>query len=209
MKNQKNNLLWIRTPKCGSMSIVALFERCRGEKIRLPKEALGVYTSKTNRNFGIIDGGKVEQFKIKYPKFYDSSYSFAVIRNPFDRVVSSYTYLKYQSLFSGSFEKFVFMPFENMTGIVRWHSQPLQAKHLKCLTSIDKLVRFENLEKEISHLFKEFLLVDIKLPHRNKSSHKHYTEYYNDKIRQEVARKWKQDIEAFGYEFGNDEETQK
>ena len=38
-------------------------------------------------------------------------------------------------------------------------------------------------------------------PRRNKSSHGHYHEYYNDETRAKVAEVFARDIELFGYTY--------
>jgi hypothetical protein len=202
MKKHKNNLLWIIAPKCASESIQLLFR----QQLSHPQwyRRSTPLISKTNRKFAVIKGRHASQFKKKHPKIWGSSYKVCSIRNPFDRAVSSYEFCKKRGWFKGNFEKFVFTPFKDMSDYADDHSRDLISFVLPDthVSEIDKFVRFENLEQEVSQLFKEFLLIDIKLPHINKTKHKHYTEYYDDKILEEVKRKYKQDIEAFGYEFG-------
>jgi hypothetical protein len=46
-------------------------------------------------------------------------------------------------------------------------------------------------------------LPPTKLELRNSSAHAHYTTYYDDALREAVQERYRDDIERFGYRFGD------
>jgi hypothetical protein len=146
-------------------------------------------------------------------------FKFAIVRNPFDKLVSSYNWLcrcfkpcdfRDRLLFKDFiFRKGAFKNLLNPNLIIKKENKYVQIKSSVDFTMdgndelmIDHVGRFENLKEEWDFICKQ-LGVKIKLGHRNKHGrdNKHYRDYYNDETREFVTSACKKDLEIFGYEF--------
>ena len=136
-------------------------------------------------------------------KVYDESFVFTTARNPYSRAVSMHKHWSWNSAktfkdFCNSIKKE-----EYPTKCARWHSSTITEHiidndHLK----VDFVIKLENLQEDFNIVCDKIGIPQQKPPHKNKTKHKHYTEYYNDETREIVAEKYAKDIEVFGYGFG-------
>jgi hypothetical protein len=137
-------------------------------------------------------------------------FSWSFVRNPWDRLVSTYTNKiidKHQGGLdswrnsTGSFEEFILRIKKlDVTG-------NNCDRHIRSLLTflppdINFIGKMENLQQDFNIVCDKIGRPQQELPHVNKSEHKHYTEYYDDETREIVARKYAKDIEYFGYKFG-------
>ena len=120
-------------------------------------------------------------------------FSFCVVRNPWDRVVSAY----FCGDRSCSFSEFCLKEENEFFGI------GLQSEWLIGKYPPLKVLRFENLQEDFSDMVKNHGLISIsdKLPHIKKTEHGHYSRYYNESSQKIVADLFKEDINLFGYKF--------
>lgn len=156
--------------------------------------------------------------KLKKEKYSDY-FAFTFVRNPWDRLVSMYHhYLKGGN--NKLIDKDIGRCLRKMTfeGLVRnlWIADKLipHFGEIECLLMpqtdylyVNKLFvpdfvgRFENLQNDIYKVCDILSLEKRSIVHKNKSTHDHYVEYYNDTTREIVSDFYKRDIEVFNYKF--------
>ena len=149
--------------------------------------------------------GKAEhRFWNHYPsKLRRDLFTFCVIRNPWDRLVSLYLYWKRDSKRwkIRSFPELIEdcrlgFPYGRSFRRPRRHWFPQVDYFMRDgRVHVNRILRFENLRAEWDELF------GIPLPHRNATRHGHYSAWYTDDMVDVVARYYRRDIQFGGYEF--------
>ena len=160
----------------------------------------------------------------------DDYYKFTFVRNPWDRCVSRYHFIRGnqenngnkfdQADFRGTtFKEFIINKDGRFKLKPRWvNKSPRIQKIMKdrnpfddqldWLTdddgniAVDRIGRFEDFQADFNVVCDMIDVPRQTLPYLNSSQHKHYTEYYDNETRALVAEKYALDIEYFGYEFG-------
>jgi len=125
------------------------------------------------------------------PKWKDY-FSFAFIRNPWDRTVSSYHYATAKKKINGTFEDYVrsFVGNENK-----------KLAQYNMVKNCSFVGRFEYIQDDFSQICDLIGIERITLPHVWKTEHDHYSSYYTDELKEIVYNHQSGDIENFGYSF--------
>lgn len=144
-------------------------------------------------------------------KQWENYFTFTVIRNPFDRLVSHYIYhtkyygkgtifkyLKINEWKNISFEKYIEIIKNNNDKINNFRSQYEFITHPSGIL-INQILYFENLKNDWVKIKDKFNLKD--LSHTKRTIHKDYRFYYNFKTKKFVETFYKDDLEFFKYKF--------
>lgn len=206
--------IWFETPKAASASI---------------KKTLDIVSTKPPGNKSPIArlfGGRKEQNKRPEFQFemwagdeygviksYPDYFKFAIVRNPWDQMVSNWSMFcraglpgrekKIETLFGKKADEIGFDEFiRRSVQIHNHHWQqfidflPREGDTLL----LDYLGRMESLEKDWNEITRR-LGINVKLTVGNQTAHHQYREYYDDELREIVAASHKDDIRVFQYEF--------
>jgi hypothetical protein len=142
---------------------------------------------------------------------YDGFYKFAFVRNPWDWHVSMYhfirketTHIKHNLVRSMTFGEYLAWAIETKNPFPKG-----AAKFQKDMVTdaagniiVDFIGKYENLESDFQHVC-PILNIKAELPHLNKSAHRDYRTYYNQKTIKMVKEGFKEDIELFDYSFNS------
>ena len=196
MISHKYKFIYTRLPKTGSRSVESILSKLKGVD---------------NTGHHTISKDITEDTK--------NYFKFTFVRNPWDRLISYYRWRKWgkDDCFSSKNKKFkdwvndvVNLNLDELTntegrlsnGPVRAIDQQYNSLKDGGTLCVDFIGKFENLQEDFDFICDKIKIPQQKLPHKNKSKHNHYIEYYDDETRSIVAEKYAKDIEYFGYEFG-------
>ena len=139
-----------------------------------------------------------------FPEKFENYFKFTFVRNPWDKILSQYFFrvvdkgrLRHAKRPWVSFEKFVKRPF------IEPHRPQLdKISDEKGKILVDFIGRFEMIQDDFDIVCDRLEQKPRKLGHSFRTHHKPYWEYYDDESRRFIAKKYKKDIEYFGYKFG-------
>lgn len=148
---------------------------------------------------------------------FNAYFKFTVVRNPYDRLISAYTYLKNGGGTTGdqnwaikhlshyeNFEDFVFSGL-NKPHIINYHHFRPQYKYI-CLPGktepvVDYIGKLENLAEVESVLSEKLNLSELGINKKNTSKRGDYKSYYSPESIKRVADIYKIDLELLNYTF--------
>ena len=175
-----------------------IIEEYKAIFIHIPKNAgSSIETYFANESFRIQPNkhDTINEIKKRFKNSYDNYSKFTIIRNPYDKMVSWYFYLKRNVGENHNvieFNDWIKDPSKF------WHANdPISYLKPQCkwIDNTVEIIRFENLNEELNNFFGE----DIDLPITNKSNHNHYSTYYNKNSIDIIYDRYKEDFKRYNY----------
>ncbi|MEO8848829.1 MAG: sulfotransferase family 2 domain-containing protein [Casimicrobiaceae bacterium] len=193
MLSEQHSFIFVHINKTGGTSIEKMFDPDADHKDVRYKHA------------------DIAYYRKKFPRQFREYFKFAFVRNPWDWLVSRYHWSRdRQQLFDYSFQE---MLQRLERGVALAASAPWLEKEalrsqfdrlaLRGKLGVDFVGRFERLQRDFDVAAARIGLAPCELPHVFATAHSHYVDYYDDAARAFVAARYKADIDAFGYRFGD------
>ena len=185
--SHQHQFIWFRVPKNGTCTLLKSLDS-NGVKLDV-----------------------VEAYMCRYPvRTYRDYYKFAVVRNPWDRLVSCWhnkilrknAFRLPKDLHRRLLDFPAFVDFVAVKDIERCDDHFKSQSALIDLDEVDHLIRMESFEEGVARVFRTIGIkpFDIRSTNRT-SSRKHYADYYTDETRDIVGRIYEKDIHNFDYLF--------
>ena len=135
---------------------------------------------------------------------WESYFKFAIVRNPFDRFISSCFFLNRKN------PLFIETPLQWMKSAIKAPQfrervlvkpQYLQLMGAQGDIVMDYVGRYEHLQSSVDEICNRLRVKAVPLEIRNASEHKQYREYYDDELKSSVEMVYQEDLKRFNYAY--------
>lgn len=223
--SHSHKYIYIKSLKTGGTSVeAALSNHCSGSDIVTPlgdyrcnrdKKDRFIHQSMNAMDYQQHDSALTIRSKVP-AEIWANYYKFSIARNPWDRAVSYFYWAKRQDPAINPRKRFYhYLGFpSNKLGRLRiMFSDFIKTDEWKINDSfyiiddrlcVDFVIRYENLFGDFEEVCKELGLPSTALPRLKagfRQQRYHYSEYFDEESKAIVAKKHKNDIRFFGYEF--------
>jgi hypothetical protein len=204
--------LFIHVPKTGGNSVFQALREFSEERIITPGPTQdGIERFGTvNDNYPTIlkHSSLSDHQSALSPELFRSLYKFAILRNPWERMISWF------------FSPHRQLPQENRRPewqeargwdrehFVKFLSRRQATRHYTCLPGsptlshdLDFLIRYEQLDEQFAEVCRRLDIPGRPLPKYNRSVREHYSHYYDDELEALVREMFQEEIAFAGYRF--------
>jgi hypothetical protein len=204
--SDRHRCIFVHIPKCAGSSIEAVIWPGRRTEADL---WMGFVDEHHNRHqTGGLQHLLASQIALEVGRArFDDYFKFSFVRNPFDRLVSQYTYMAKRP----DLRAFVDLPedasfSEYLDRIARREHVQWLPQHRFVLDDegkplVDFIGRFETFDDDAREVLRRIGIRSKTIPHRNRTERRPYREYYSEADRAHVEDVYAVDLERFGYEF--------
>ena len=206
MIGYKSNFIFVHVPKTAGQSVSGALKPFTLPLHKRVVQRLGRHAFRRSKydHYSLYPGGQhataQEIRSFLGQREFENFYSFAFVRNPWDRMVSTYNFAKrrpksyrYKFAINSTLDEFV----ESLPQL----KMKQQVEYIFDETGsvmVDKVGRFETLADDFAEIC-DHIGISVRLPHRNKTNHDDYRRSLSDTSRELIAKHFADDIREFGY----------
>ena len=206
----EHNFLFVHIPKTGGTSVRSALEPYQTDVASaFPNTVLRRFGINVNhylggyRNFQFRKHERIKTGARRLPSnVFDAMFKFCFVRNPWDLLVSNYCYVnskkqhkRYRRTSGLSFAQFIEFAIAKEIGF----QKPIVSSTSGQLL-VNRVGKFETLIEDFQSIVSE-IHIEATLPHLNRVTRPDYREYYDRSLIARVTDCYREDIEAFEYEF--------
>ena len=211
-RRNEPDAVFVWVPKCAGTSLWTSIVGEERPYLASPRDVREQFPQRGMVTFGHQSYTQLVEKGLVSREFDQRAFKFAFVRNPFDRTVSLFHYLKTTRHLheNTSFRTFCYLIRDRAFAPVglfnHYGLSQCSPQHEWLVDSQGNLIvefigRFENMQEDYERLSSHLGVRTKSLMHLNKTERDRYSDYYDEECREIVASFYREDLERFGYQF--------